>query len=294
MTAPEIKTGEPPVADAVETKKGGGFYAFLDSRVMEAIRDMVPEGQSLARVRREIINAVHENPKILKCDATSIVRAVSKAVSWNLVIGHTAYLIPRAPRRGETQMLTAMQSYHGKIELLVRHGAARLVDGHPVYKNEHYKSALGTNPWIEHYPMTLDPDGRGELVGGYAFAKITQTEFKIVEISAKEIDAIRKKYSQQWADGRLEDVAHWYVPKTAIHRLCKQIPMSSDLAQLLTDDDDIDPEDDVLTIGDRNQRAIGAGAVPEFRAKPSTADKVGIYTPPADDPYSIRQEVQSK
>lgn len=201
-----------------------------------AITAMLPEGQTYERVMREFYLAAADNPKILQCEPASIVRAVSRAVSWDLVIGVTAFLVPRKERRDDAvPKLCAQQGYRGKIELMVRHRAARLIDAQCVYSNETFRYQQGTNPFIEHHPI-MDPKARGELIGAYAYAKLTAYEVKIVVLATEEIDAIRRKYSLQWKDGALASIP-WYALKTCVHRLAKQIPMSPKLAALMHEDE---------------------------------------------------------
>jgi recombination protein RecT len=208
-----------------------------------AIETMLPPGVTFARVMREFYNALADNPKIAKCEPASIVRAIAKAASWDLVIGDTCFLVPRKGK------LCAQQGYKGKIELMVRHRAARLVHAEPVYKNEHFRYEQGTSPRIEHMPRPFDtPDERGPLVGAYAYAKISAYECKIVVLSKQEIDDIRREFSFEWKDGALDEIP-WYAVKTAVHRLAKQVPTSPRLAQLLNDDVEEDEDDDRAVAG---------------------------------------------
>lgn len=247
---------------AVATTKGRHpIVQLMESEDAKAkIMALLPEGQSFERVMQEFYLAAADNPDILQCEPASIVRAVSRAVSWDLVIGTTSFLVPRKGK------LCAQQGYRGKIELMVRNRAVRLIDAQAVYANEHFRPQYGTNPSIEHTPI-MDPKGRGALIGAYAYAKLSAYEFKIVVISAEEVDEIRQKYSHQWKSGKLDTIP-WYALKTAINRLAKQIPMSPKLAKLLADDDeeaDISDmvEEPLIAPGSREERKIlNAGPVP--------------------------------
>lgn len=203
-----------------------------DDTARATITPMLPEGVTYERVIREVYMVASDNPSILKCSGPSIIRAICKVESWGLVIGETAHLVPY---KG---ICKAIQDYKGKIELMVRHRAARLIEAHCVYEKEHFVYKAGTSPVIEHWPI-MDPQSRGELVGAYAYARITSYDFKAVVISKQEIDEIRRQYSHQWSGGTLDEIP-WYAIKTAIHRLSKQIPKSEALAKALADDDDDD------------------------------------------------------
>lgn len=247
------------------------------------------------QVLSEIIDAAEENPKIRACEPHSIIRAVCRAVSWGLVIGEGAFLIPRAEKRGEQQRLTAMQGYRGKIELIVRHGVALRVDAFPVYENEAavdpktgkagFEYEQGSSPWIRHQPI-LDPASRGRLVGAYACATIRwSAPPKLYVMHRTEIDKIRLEYSQKWDKGTLDE-HQFYGPKTCVHQLAKQLPMKPKIRALLTDDldgaeegqvermetvaemdDEQEMEAAVAPGGDGEKRLLGAGPVPEFTSR---------------------------
>lgn len=245
---------------ATVEKKPHAIVQLMESEESRAqITAMLPEGQTYERVMREFYNAAADNLDILKCEPASIVRAVSRAVSWDLVIGVTSFLVPRGGK------LCAQQGFRGKIELMVRHRVVRLVDAQCVYAKEHFRYQQGTSPFIEHHPI-MDPKVRGELIGAYAYAKISAYEVKIIVLSVQEVDEIRKKYSHQWKGGTL-DAIPWYALKTCVHRLSKQIPMNSEMAKLLSDDDD-EP-----------------GELPELPA-PSAADQT---LPPAPEVLDERE-----
>ncbi len=238
------------VATTTEKREHPVVTLMKSNEAREAIAVMLPEGQTYERVVREFFLAAADNPKILECEPASIVRAISRAVSWDLVIGVTAFLVPRKTKRTDAApKLHAQQGYRGKIELIVRHRAARLVDAQCVYSNETFRYQQGTSPFIEHHPI-MDPKKRGELIGAYAYAKLSAYEVKIIVMSADEVDAIRQQYSQQWntkwENGNqvkieLREIP-WYLLARCVHRLAKQIPMSPKVAKLLTDDDD-EPEE---------------------------------------------------
>jgi phage RecT family recombinase len=239
-------------------KKPTGIISLMESpEARRAITAMLPEGQTYERVMREFYLAAAENPDILKCEPASIVRAVSRAVSWDLVIGSTAFLVPRKGK------LCAQQGYRGKIELMVRHRAARMVDAQCVYEKELFRYQQGTSPFVEHHPI-MDPQKRGELIGAYAYARLSAYEVKIIVLSVEEIDDIRRQYSHQWKSGALGDIP-WYALKTAIHRLAKQIPMSPKLSKLLTDDDDELETDD-------RETTVAPGSSQPQQAKATVVD----------------------
>lgn len=246
-----------------------------------AIAPMLPEGVTLERVAREVQLAAMDNPDILTCAPDTIIAAVCKAVSWGLVIGETVHLVPVGGK------LKAWQDYKGKIELMVRHRAARLVDAQCVYEHEPFEYELGLHPRILHHPI-LSLRDRGALIGAYAYAKLNQYDFKAVVLSTEEIDQIRRKSSRSWKNGPLSDIP-WYALKTAIHRLAKQIPRSEALARALAEDDE--DTDDLLVDAAPERPALAiappVGSSPGTEANPLDAsdwpEDVGEEKAPAAD-----------
>lgn len=268
MSAETVHDGPPPEASPTDRKAPTMLEFLMSDKARQAIMPMLPPGQTYDRIVREFLNAVADNPGIATCVPASIIRAISRAVSWDLEIGVTAFLIPRKAKKTDAAAkLTASQGYRGKIELMVRHRAARLVDAECVYANEHFRYEQGTSPFIEHRPI-MDPAKRGELIGAYAYAKITAYEVKIVVMSHEEIDAIRQEYSQQWKtkwEGgaqvpmSLEEIP-WYCLGRCVHRLSKQMPMSGKLSAILAEDEAMVEDEGPV----QRPREIGEGAFHPF------------------------------
>lgn len=233
------------------------------------IEALLPPDTSFQRVMQEVYLAFADNPAIMDCEPASIVRAVAKAVSWNLVIGEGVFLIPRKQRRDDpAPKLRAEQGYKGKMDLILRARVARAIDAHCVYSKEHYKCTQGTNVSIEHHPI-MDPSGRGTMVGAYAVAILGGYRYMVAEVSRDEIDQLRKKFSQKWKDQPLEELP-WYAMKTAVNKLANLLPRSPQLAKALAEDEsDRDEEIDIsdmvedIPIGSaKEQKILNAGPVP--------------------------------
>src|SRR5262249_31974798 len=110
-----------------------------DQRARAEIAPYIPDGISYGRVMRDVFAAAHGNPRIKKCEPWSIIRAVARAVSWDLKIGDTCFLVPRYDDRAKVTKLTAMQGYRGKIVILKRHHLVKHVNARCVYEGEHFR-----------------------------------------------------------------------------------------------------------------------------------------------------------
>jgi phage RecT family recombinase len=235
-------------AAVVRTERSVAPYA-LRSPVAEilnkesaraTIEPMLRPGDSYDRIIVEVFHAASNNADIMKCSPVSIVQAVAKAVSTGLVIGEGVHLVPFNTK------LQAILDYKGRIELIVRSGAARHIDAHCVYEREAFIVAQGTNPSIDHRPI-MDPRSRGPMIGAYAIAHLGHGRLMSVVLSNDEIEQVRQKYSRQWKAGELP---YWYAQKTCVHRLAKLLPKNPALAQVIAmfereDADELDPANEV-------------------------------------------------
>jgi recombinational DNA repair protein RecT len=135
--------------------------------------------------------------------------------------------------------------------MVKRSGAAREVQANPFYANEILKYEQGTRPYIEHHPI-YEPKDRGELVGGYAWARVSAYRLKIAVLSAGEIDAIRLEKSEKWKKGPLQP---WYVRKTMIHQVTKELTKTRKIRELLREfeveqlDQTVDVDPDLVAPG---------------------------------------------
>ncbi len=267
-----VRDGQPTMKSEDAPRKA--VVALLRSdEAKRAILPMIPpmpgfgpndKEAAYERVIREFLNAAGDNPGILDCEPGSIIRAISRAVSWDLEIGVTAFLVPRKDRNDDPQAkLRAQIGYRGKLELMSSpRGPARYgVDALVVYKNEHFRYEQGTSPFIEHRPM-YDLEKRGPIVAGYAIARLSMYHNKIVVMSVEEVREIQQKFSQQWRNKPLESIP-WYVEARCVHRLSRQVPLSGKTRLIMAESADAEEEADVIE--EPAPRALGAGAAEHVR-----------------------------
>lgn len=223
---------------------------LLDNDVARGvIMPLLARGADYGRIIQETYLAAKENPDILSCTAESVVRAVAKAVSWDLVIGETVHLVPfnvKVSKQGEQdaweKRLKAVQDYKGKIELIVRSGSARSVNAECVYEGDFFEMELGSDPYIRHRPERAAAK-RGAMLGAYAVADLGQRFKPVIKwMTTAEINEIRTKHSKQWARG---DLTGWYARKTATHQLAKMLPKNARMAKVLAafDEEELELEE---------------------------------------------------
>jgi phage RecT family recombinase len=266
---------------------------------MAVIAPLVPHGLDYRQIVSEVYRAGVNDPKILKCTPPSIIDAVATVVQTGLTVGKTIYLVPQRTKvsaKGEPERyedrLQAWTSYVGDIELVVRSGAARHVDGQAVYAADRFDVSLGSAPDVVHVPER-DAAKRGALVGAYAIAYLngTGTLRKVVWMPLVDVEKIRAK-SKSSGPKYVPVCPDWYAIKSAIHRVCKTLPKNEKLARVIALFDRQDAEDrgdeafSELPAGLDPTKQIAADRQPQLMASvdptdPYKADVSG-HVQPAD------------
>lgn len=197
---------------------------------------LAPLGITFEHLLTELYFAVQKTQSLAKCSPMSLVQSAVRCLEWGLTIGEKAFLVPY---KGTA---TAVRSYQGDIELIVRAGGAKSIDAAAVYEGDRFEYQLGSNAWVNHTPQEKSKTGR-KITHGYAVAHIAAgIPPKVVVMTIEEIDAIRKSKSQSWwaekdREGNvkrlipIEEIV-WYVEKTPVHKITKQLPTSPRLAKL--------------------------------------------------------------
>lgn len=260
MTAPTrntaVATIEPPAPSMMERAKSKELAPFVTTQARALIEPLLRPGDSFDRVLSEIYLAIKKDPKLEECTGDSLLLSTARVLSWGLVIGEGAFLVPfsvkvkgKNGQRDEWQSVAqAIRGYQGVCQMIVNAGGARAIDAKCVYENEikqgRFKYTEGSRPNIDHEPILIKSQ-RGPLVGAYAKAKIDQSTTIYHWMDVEEIDAIRNKSSKSWKkewvdspNGRVEqpiplDKIEWYAKKTPILQIAKVLPKSPKMAAVI-------------------------------------------------------------
>lgn len=214
--ANEVAKKEPSKLQVLQgaLDQGKARMAMLVPRPFQRTYDVTKQVMSFA------IEA-SKNPALLECDPMSVKLAFYHAASLGLEIGSAlghAYLVPF---KTQCQMIPG---YRGLIYAAVRSGACRQIWAETIHANDMFSVKLGTEPKIEHSPPLGD---RGEVIGAYACARLHGggTQFAVLDI--EEIERIRAVSKT----GKSGPWTQWFgemAKKSAIRRLVKQLPISTD------------------------------------------------------------------
>jgi recombination protein RecT len=125
----------------------------------------------------------------------------------------------------------------GILKKVRNSGELASVTAQIIHKNDKFRYWVDDHgEHIEHEPELFAD--RGEIIGVYAIAKTKDESIFIEPMTKQQVEQVRSvsraKSSGPWVDW-WEEMAK----KTAIRRLSKKLPMSTDLEQTLRADDDL-------------------------------------------------------
>jgi recombination protein RecT len=211
----------------------------------------LPEQIGVDRFVRIAMTVVRTNPKLMKCDQTSIIAALIQSAQLglepNTPMGE-AYLIPYKNKRvidGQEKWIDEAQfqlGYKGLISLALRTGEYKAIYAHEVFKNDDFEYAYGLNKNLHHVPSD-EPEG--EPVKYYAVYHLKNGGYDFVVWSKTRIDKHSKKYSKAVQKGWTSPWETDYdsmAKKTVLKEVLKYAPKSIEFAKQLAADETIKRE----------------------------------------------------
>ncbi|MFF7966694.1 recombinase RecT [Streptomyces sp. NPDC007903] len=181
-----------------------------------------------------------------KCTPASIHTALLACARFGLEPdGRQAAIVPYG------DVATFQPMYEGYIELMYRHPRVDSVHFGWVRENDawDYTPTEPSPRDFYHKPrVDLSDEERGKVILAYAFAWIDGRRSQVIILNRSQAEAIRNKFSKAYkkaeSNGKRDSAWHtdfdamW--AKSAVLRLRKVVPTSTELAELLQADDDLD------------------------------------------------------
>lgn len=182
---------------------------------------------------RVLTTAVTTTPKVLECDRTSLYAAAMKAAQDGLLPdGRESALIPFG---GQVKYIPMVAGILKKIR---NSGELSSITAEIVYEKDTFNYWLDSDgPHLEHRPNLFSD--RGAAIGVYGLAKTKDGGVYFEPMSEKEVMAVRNvsksKIDSPW-EGPFK-LEMWR--KSALKRLSKKLPMSTDIESVLDEDNDL-------------------------------------------------------
>lgn len=239
--------------------------AALESRA-DQIKSMLPRHLTPDRVIRLALTGCMRQPKLLECTTVSIVKGVMDASALGLdcsgLLG-SGYLVPYRNNKTGQYEAQFIPGYRGLVDLAYRGGRVKGIDAHVVYANDKFKCSFGLAPVLEHEPDWTGSRDDKDIVAAYAIAFLEGGVTHSEVMTRTEIDAIRKRSKAKDSGPWVTDYAEM-AKKTVVRRLCKGLPLSTELESALALDAQNDGVIDVdFEIPEVKDEKKGVAAVKE-------------------------------
>lgn len=213
-----------------------GFKKNLSAMSVE-IKKLLPPHITLEKFERVVLSAVQMNADLLDADRKTLFNSCLKCASDGLLPdGREAALVTFNSKDGPK--VQYMPMYLGIIKRIRNSGDLATVAAYIVHEKDHFEFSVDSDgEHLSHKPILFGD--RGKPIGCYAVAKTKDSEVFTEFMTVDEIMAVRAsskaKYNSPW-DGPFK-YEMW--KKSAIRRISKRLPMSSDDENFITQDDSI-------------------------------------------------------
>lgn len=237
QTLPAQQSGKRVIQDMIKT-------------MQPEIKRALPSVITPERFTRIALSALSTNPKLAECTPMSFIGSMMTAAQLglepNTPMGQ-AYLIPRWNGKTRSQECQFQIGYKGLIELAYRSGSLSVIQAHVVRENDDFHFSFGLEPELSHVPAMKD---RGSPTHVYALFRTKDGGFGYDVMSWDEVIEHGKTYSKTFANGPWQTNPEEMAKKTALKRVLKYAPMSSDFVRAMAQDGAVKDEisEDMFTV----------------------------------------------
>ena len=190
---------------------------------------VLPAHIPIERFKRTALTAAMNNPDLLvKCDRTSLFNAVMRAATDGLLPDGREGAIVEF--KGKAQWLPMVAGLRKKVR---QSGEIATWEVEVVCEHDLFDYERGDNPFIRHKPALRD---RGEVIAAYSIATLKSGEKSREVMSIDEIEEVRAVSRM----GNRGPWVEWFAEmckKTVARRHSKVLPMTTDLDDLIRQDD---------------------------------------------------------
>jgi len=206
------------------------------SREMQQVQKRLIEiGMPESEAMKELSFAaqlVNTTPILQQCDRNSLLSAIVNVGNVGLTLNPAAresYLVPRYNRKRGGYEASLMPSYIGLIKLIVQEGSVTSIVAQLVYENDKFSIDLADNRQpVKHNPE-LVKSRRGDFIGAYALATMSNGQRQVEWMDREEIELVRGT-SESYSNEKTQQYSPWVkhfgemARKTVVKRLTKYLP----------------------------------------------------------------------
>ena len=221
---------DPRTSELVTAQEAAGIWKeVLHSRVDE-LQAALPRHFHAERLIRYVLTSAQRKPKLLACSPASMYRAVLQCAHLGLEPDDNMgwiYLIPRYNKHSKSLEVNVQLGYKGLMTLARRSDLVTVIEAHEVLPSDKFEYQYGSSQYLHHIPAHT---GKEELVFVWALARIrgeTNPQFQVLDRDGVEE---ARRHSGSPDEGPWVTQYASMAKKTALIRLCRYLPQSTELA----------------------------------------------------------------
>lgn len=181
---------------------------------------------------RVVLTSLQNSPDLLQCDRRSLYGAAMKACQDGLLPdGRESALVKFGDK------VQYMPMIGGILKKVRNSGELASITSQVVHEHDKFRYWVDADgEHIEHEPNLFSD--RGRMIGVYALAKMKDGAVFVEVMTMADVDAIKsvaRSKGGPWSGPFASEM----IKKSSLRRLAKRLPMSTDLDQVITRDDEM-------------------------------------------------------
>lgn len=222
---------------AVQKTQVKTVHDFMKSQE-NLIAKVLPKTITPERMLGIFTMILKSNPQLARCSQKSLIGAVIQTAQLGLQPGNIGHIHLVPFKNAGVDEVQLIIGYKGLIELVNRSGRASVLNAEVVYENDEFEYEQGLNPILRHIPTSGD---RGDKKGVYCIAKnLLANEKVFVYLDKKDIEKVKnasKAKNSEYSPWTTWPSEMW--KKTAVKRITKMLPLSTEQQSALSADETI-------------------------------------------------------
>lgn len=230
MAKRRAATPNPRTSELVTIQESAALWNEVLQERIEELRAACPRHMDPVRLIRIVLTCAQRTPKLLGCTPASMYKAVLQCAQLGLepdsLLG-LIYLTPRYNKHSKKMEVTVIPGYIGLMQLARRSGEITVCTAHEVYIGDKFEYQYGSDQYLHHKPAH---SGVTEIEYVWALARIrgeSHPQFQVLDM--EQVDFARQR-SGTPDEGPWKTDFPAMAKKTCLRRLCKYLPVSTELA----------------------------------------------------------------
>lgn len=202
-------------------------------RDLQGVNQLLPAHVSYERFVQSAAVAIANNAGLMEADPQSVINSLTQCAKDGLVADNReAALVVFNTKSGNNWIKKAqyMPMVDGVMKRARQSGEITVIASRAIYQNDKFRAWMdGDGEHIEYEPTMFE---RGQMVGVFAYAKMKTGEIQFEVMNMDDINKVRAA-SKSSDTGPWKDWFEGMAKKAVMHRLCRRLPNSAELMEML-------------------------------------------------------------